>query len=141
MNRKVYADTVSRYIDQLQIDCFAVPAMIDHEIHACLFQAPTMIDIVLSDSRLIEYGKNELYPRWSRVLTPTILIPIIRPFVKIPMGIDDIKSVKAQEWELIIHSRIGGEYTGQNLYNVDIIHPVYGRIEIKKGRGKIGEYA
>ena len=140
-DRKVYADTVQRYIEQLHIDCFAVPAMIGHEIHACLFNAPIMVDIVANNSKLIEYGKNELYPRWGRILTPTILFPAIRPFAKIAMGIDDIKPIKAQEWELIIHSVIGGEYTGQNLLNVDIIHPVYGRIEIKKGRGRIGEYA
>ena len=141
MDRTVYANTVARYIDQLHIDCFAVPAMIGREINACLFAAPTMIDIVASDSKLIEYGKNELFPRWGRILTPTIIIPVIRPFVKIAMGIDDIKPIKAQEWELIIHGVIGGKYTGQDLHNVDIIHPVYGRIEIKKGRGKIGEYA
>jgi len=141
MDRQVYADTVSRYIDQLHIDCFAVPAMINREIHACLFDAALLPPIVASDSKLLEYGKNELYPRWGRILTPTILIPVIRPFIKIPMGIDDIRPIKAQEWELIIYSRIGGEYTGQDLHNVDIIHPIYGKIEIKKGRGKIGEYA
>lgn len=141
MDRIIYADTVTRYINQLHIDCFAVPAMIGCEINACLFNAPTIIDIVASDSILIEYGKNELYPRWGRILTPTLLLPAIKPFAKIPMGITDIKPVKAQEWELIIHSVIGGEYTGQDLLNVDIIHPIYGRIEIKKGRGRIGEYA
>ena len=141
MNRMIYANTVARYINQLNIDCFAVPAMVGHEIHACLFNAPVMVDIVASDSKLIEYGKNELYPRWGRILTPTILFPAIRPFAKIPMGIDSIKTVKAQEWELIIHNVIGGGYTGQDLLNVDIIHPIYGRIEIKKGRGRIGEYA
>jgi len=141
MDRMIYADTVARYIDQLKIDCFAVPAMIGREINACLFDAPTMVDIVASDSRLIEYGKNELYPRWGRILTPTLLLPAIKPFIKIPMGITDIKPIKAQEWELIIFSVIGGEYTGQDLLNVDIIHPIYGRIEIKKGRGRIGEYA
>lgn len=141
MDRKVYADTVTRYIDQLRIDCFAVPAKIGNEIYACLFDASLLPAIVASDSKLIEYGKNELYPRWGRVLTPTALFPDIRPFAKIPMGISDIKPIKAQEWELIIHSHIGGEYTGQDLHNVDIIHEIYGRIEIKKGRGKIGEYA
>ena len=141
MNRTVYANTVSRYIDQIKIDCFAVPAMINNEIHVCLVTPDTMVNVVASDSKLIEYGKNELYPRWGRILTPTVLIPVIRPFAKISTGIKTLNGVKAQEWELIVLSAIGGEYTGQDLLNVDIIHPVYGRIEIKKGRGKIGEYA
>ena len=140
-NREIYAATVSRYIDQLHIDFFAVPVKFGREIYACLFPAHRMVEIVASDSKLIEYGKNENFPRWNRVLTATTVLPEIRPMYKFPMGIDDIKSVKAQEWELIIHSHIGGEYTGQDLHNVDIIHPIYGRIEIKKGRGKIGEYA
>lgn len=141
MDRTVYANTVLRYIKQINIDCFAVPAMINNEIHVCLFTPETMVNVVASDSKLIEYGKNELYPRWGRILTPTVLIPVIRPFAKIPTGIKTLNGVKAQEWELIVLNAIGGEYTGQDLNNVDIIHPVYGRIEIKKGRGKIGEYA
>lgn len=141
MDRTVYADTVSRYIEQLKIDCFAVPAMINHEIHVCLFTPETMVNVVASDSKLIEYGKNELYPRWGRILTPTVLIPAIRPFAKIPTGLKSLDGVKAQEWELIVLNAIGGEYTGQDLHNVDIIHSLFGRIEIKKGRGKIGEYA
>ena len=141
MNRQVYADTVSRYIEALKIDCFAVPCMIGHEINVCLFEAPKMVNIVASDSRLIEYGKNELFPRWGRILTPTLVLPVIRPFAKIPMGISRIDTVKAQEWEQIILAHIGGEYRGMILNDVDVIHPVWGRIEIKKGRGKIGEYA
>ena len=141
MDRSIYATTVARYNQELSIDCYAVPASIDNGIFACFFHAPRMVEIVASDSKLIEYGKNELFPRWGRILTPTKLFPIIKPFVKVPMGIDDIKPIKAQEWELIIHSVIGGQYTGQDLHNVDIIHSEFGRIEIKKGRGKIGEYA
>lgn len=143
MDRTVYANTVRRYIEQLEIDCFAVPTNIGGEIFACLFNPDTMVHLVQSDSALIEYGKNETFPRWGRILTPTKVISAIHPFVKIPMGIsaEDFKAVKAMEWEQIILARIGGEYTGKDLHNVDIIHPIYGKIEIKKGRGKIGEYA
>lgn len=143
MNRTIYANTVRRYIEQIRIDCFAIPANIGGEIFACLFVPGTMVDLVESDSPLIEYGKNETFPRWGRILTPTKVISATHPFIKIPMGIsaEQFKTVKAMEWEQIIFAHIGGEYTGQDLHNVDIIHPVYGRIEIKKGRGKIGEYA
>ena len=141
MNREIYAATVARYNQILHIDCYAVPASIGNEIHACLFHAPRLVEIVASDSKLIEYGKNELFPRWGRILTPTKLFPAIRPFEKIPMGIETINNVKAQEWEMLILNVIGGIYKGMEVDNVDIIHAEFGRIEIKKGRGKIGEYA
>ena len=47
------------------------------------------------------------------------------------------KGMKARGFEVVVAESTGGQHTGDDVNNVDVIHNIYGRMEVKYGGGRL----
>ena len=109
------------YIRVLAIDFFAIPIEKPDGLYVGLI-APDIFAAAFG-SKLVYRRKGERFARLRRMYSPINVCPVLRPVLQ----------VKTQYKRLEDVPKHGGDDAG----DVDVIHPVYGRIETKIGEGRL----
>ena len=94
-------------------------------------------------SKLIYRRKGERFARLRRMYSPINICPVLRPVLQVKTAYKRLEDVPkhcgliARGFELVVAETLGGKHVGDDAGNVDVIHPVYGRIETKVGEGRL----
>jgi len=129
------------YIRVLAIDFFAVPIEKPDGLYIGLI-APDIFAAAFG-SKLIYRRKGERFARLRRMYSPINVCPVLRPVLQVKTIYKRLNDVPphcgmvARGFEKVVAETLGGEHVGDDAGNVDVIHQVYGRIEIKVGEGRL----
>ena len=129
------------YIRVLAIDFFAVPIEKPDGLYIGLV-APDLFAAAFG-SKLIYRRKGERFARLRRMYSPINICPVLRPVLQVKTAYKRLEDVPkhcgliARGFELVVAETLGGKHVGDDAGNVDVIHPVYGRIETKVGEGRL----
>ena len=129
------------YIRVLAIDFFAIPIEKPDGLYVGLI-APDLFASAFG-SKLIYRRKGERFARLRRQYSPITVCPILRPIAQVKTVYKRLEDVPkhcglvARGFEIVVAETLGGVHVGDDAGNVDVIHPVYGRIETKIGEGRL----
>ena len=134
------------YINHYKVDFFAVPVEKPDRLSIALVSSERIIELARNDAPIFEQHKNELFCRLRRKYKAIKILPILHPVAVIDThlrNVNDIpeyRDLRSRGWELVVNQYVNGVHYGDKLKDIDIISPVYGRIECKVGAGRFGEY-
>lgn len=145
MNQSVTNEAVemlNEYIEQMDIDFFALPVQYSGEIKIALVNPVKVREMIANHEITVEFRKGERFARLRRLYTATKILSVYRTPYIFDTHLPNIKAIpnhrgsQARGWEQIVATVLGGEHTGDNIRDVDVIHMIYGRIECKIGGGR-----
>lgn len=145
-------ELMHEYIESMNIDYFAIAEQTANTVNIVLINAKALHAAIAAYAAenddlptLCYIGKGEEFARVARRVQATHMwqgLSSVRK-VKIPttyrkkMDIPEHAGMQSRGWEIVVANTIGGEHTGDDVRNVDVIHPAYGRIECKFPGGRI----
>lgn len=129
------------YVRVLMIDFFAVPIEKPDGLYVGLV-APDLFAAAFG-TKLVYRRKGERFARLRRTYSPINVCPVLRPVLQVKTRYKRLSDVPphcgmiARGFELVVTEALGGLHVGDNAGDVDVIHPIYGRIETKIGEGRL----
>lgn len=133
----------NEYIEQMDIDFFAFPVQYSGNVKVALANPVKVREMIANHAITVEFRKGELFARLRRLYTATKVLPVYKTPYVFDTTINNVKAIpnykgsQARGWETIVADVLQGQHVGDNLMNVDVISPIYGRIECKIGTGRL----
>ena len=132
----------NEYIEQMNIDFFAFPVQYSGNVKVALVNPVKVREMIANHAITVEFRKGELFVRLRRMYTATKVLPIYKTPYIFDTNITNVKAIpnhkgsQARGFEVLTAEVLQGQHTGDNISEVDVISPIYGRIECKIGAGR-----
>jgi hypothetical protein len=145
MNQKVTTNAMelfNEYVQTMDIDFFAFPVQYSGNVKIALVNPVTVREMIANHELPVEFRKGESFARLRRLYTATKVLRVYHTPYVFDTGLSTVKAIPchkgmpARGWEIVVADTLDGKHTGDNIHEVDVIHPIYGRIECKIGGGR-----
>lgn len=147
---------MEEYINAMRIDKIAIPEQISGAVNVVLLDAMQLYNAIgeyvtkfPDDEKalpnIVYIGKGEEFFRIGRAYQATKMWQGISSVRKVKLKTEYVKvndipehcNSKARGFEIVTATITGGQHTGDDIKEVDVISSIYGRIECKIGKGRV----